>query len=142
MALPTAALAMQAIKNKPKVTVNRTITSVLFATGLGAATFFGIRLLVRKFKKDIREGQALTEGNPANFAIRLEMAFENDNAFGWGTDEEALFRTLDQIPTAIMMRKVQRAYRDLTGRNLAADLQSELTTEEFTIANEIINSKR
>ncbi|WP_299432099.1 hypothetical protein [uncultured Aquimarina sp.] len=141
MAIP-AALAMRTIKSKPKVSIDKTTTSVLLATGLGAAAFFGIRALVRKFKRDIREGQALTEGNPANFAIRLVMAFENDNAFGWGTDEESLFRTLEQIPTASMMRKVQRAYRDLEGRNLAADLQNELTTEEFAIANEIIKSKR
>jgi len=141
MALP-AALAVQAIKKRPKLTIGSTTISVLLTTGLGAVAFLGIRALVRKFKRDIREGQALEEGNPANFAIRLVMAFENDNAFGWGTDEESLFRTLEQIPTASMMRKVQRAYRDLEGRNLAADLQSELTTEEFAIANEIINSKR
>ncbi|MBQ4818880.1 hypothetical protein [Aquimarina sp. MMG016] len=141
MALP-AALAVQAIKKRSKVTVGRKTTNILLATGLGVAAFWGVRALWRRFKRDIREGQALNEGNPANFAIRLVMAFENDNAFGWGTDEETLFRTLEQIPTASMMRKVQRAYRDLEGRNLAADLQSELTTEEFAIANEIINSKR
>ncbi|WP_299221286.1 hypothetical protein [uncultured Aquimarina sp.] len=141
MAIP-AALAIRTIKSKPKISVGKTTTSILLAVGLGAAAFFGIRALVKKFKRDIREGQALIEGNPANFAIRLVMAFENDNAFGWGTDEESLFRTLEQIPTATMMRKVRRAYRDLEGRNLAADLQSELTTEEFAIANEIINSKR
>ena len=74
--------------------------------------------------------------------VDMVMAFENDNAFGWGTDEEALYRTLEEIPTESMMRKVQRAYKDLEGRNLAADLQSELSTEEFAIANEIINSKK
>ncbi|WP_378182043.1 hypothetical protein [Aquimarina sp. SS2-1] len=139
MAISPAALA--AIRQRPKITFGQQTTSILLATGLGAVAFFGIRALGRKFKRDIREVQALTEGNPSNFAIRLVMAFENDNAFGWGTDEESLFRTLEQIPTASMMRKVQRAYRDLEGRNLVADLQSELTTEEFAIANEIINSK-
>ena len=143
MAIPVAAIAAQAIKNtpRPKVSVGRTTSAILLATGLGTVAFFGIRALVNKFKKDIRESQALEEGNPANFAIRLVMAFENDNAFGWGTDEEVLFQTLEQIPTASMMRKVERAYKDLEGRNLATDLASELTTEEFAIANEIINSK-
>ena len=139
MALPI--LAAQAIQNRPKVSVGKQTTTILLATGLGAVTFLGIRALVRKFKKNIREGQALEEGNPANYAIRIQMAFENDNAFGWGTDEEALFRILEEIPTESMMRKVGRAYKDLTGRNLAADLQSELTTQEFAIANEIINTK-
>ena len=139
MALPI--LAAQAIQNRPKVSVGKQTITILLATGLGAVTFLGIRALVRKFKKNIREGQALEEGNPANYAIRIQMAFENDNSFGWGTDEEALFRILEEIPTESMMRKVGRAYRDLTGRNLAADLQSELTTQEFAIANEIINTK-
>ena len=139
MALPI--LAAQAIQKRPKVSVGKQTTTILLATGLGAVTFLGIRALVRKFKKNIREGQALEEGNPANYSIRIQMAFENDNAFGWGTDEEALFRILEEIPTESMMRKVGRAYRDLTGRNLAADLQSELTTQEFAIANEIINTK-
>ena len=139
MALPI--LVAQAIQKRPKVSVGKQTTTILLATGLGAVTFLGIRALVRKFKKNIREGQALEEGNPANYAIRIQMAFENDNAFGWGTDEEALFRILEEIPTESMMRKVGRAYRDLTGRNLAADLQSELTTQEFAIANEIINTK-
>ncbi len=140
MALPI--IAKQVLQHRPKVTVGKTTTSVLLAAGLGTVAFFGIRALIRKFKKNIREVHALDQGNPANFAIRLAMAFENDNAFGWGTDEESLFLTLEQIPTAAMMRKVQRAYRDLENRNLVADLQSELTTEEFAIANEIINSKR
>ena len=139
MALPL--LAAQAIQKRPKVSVGKQTTTILLATGLGAITFLGIRALVKKFKKNIREGQALEEGNPANYAIRIQMSFENDNAFGWGTDEEALFRILEEIPTESMMRKVGRAYRDLTGRNLAADLQSELTTQEFAIANEIINTK-
>ena len=142
MPLPAAALALQALKKRPKVRANKTVTSVLLAAGLGAGAFWGIRALWKKFKKDFREGQALDEGNPANFAIRLVMAFENDNAFGWGTDEEALYRTLEEIPTRSMMSKVQRAYKDLVNRNLAADMQSELTTEEFAIANEIMNSKK
>lgn len=141
MALPTA-LAMRAIQNKPKVTINKKASQVLLATGLGVAAFWGVRVLWRRVKRDFREGQALQDGNPANYAIRIIMAFENDNAFGWGTDEEALFQTLEQIPTASMMRKVQRAYRDLQGSNLSVDLQNELTTEEFAIANDIINSKR
>ncbi|KAA1244529.1 annexin [Aquimarina sp. RZ0] len=141
MPLP-AALALQTIKNKPKVTVGKRTTNVLLATGLGVVAFWGVKTLWRRFKRDFREGQALQQGNPANFAIRIALAFENDSAFGWGTDEEALFRTLEQIPTANMMRKVGHAYKDLEGRNLAADLKSELTTEEFAIADEIINSKR
>ncbi|TSE02695.1 annexin [Aquimarina algiphila] len=141
MALPAAALAVEAIKNRPKISVSKDVTTVLLASGLGVGVFFAVRALVRKFKRNNRERHALQPGNPANFAIRLKMAFENDNAFGWGTDEEVVFDTIEQIPSASMMRKVERAYKDLYGNNLSADLANELSTEEFAIAQEIINSK-
>ncbi|TSE03232.1 annexin [Aquimarina algiphila] len=141
MALPAATLAVEAIKNRPKISVSKDVTTVLLASGLGIGVFFAVRALVRKFKRNNRERHALQPGNPANFAIRLKMAFENDNAFGWGTDEEVVFDTIEQIPNASMMRKVERAYKDLYGNNLSADLMSELSTEEFAIAQEIINSK-
>ena len=56
-------------------------------------------------------------------------------------DEEAVFAVLETIPTSSVMNKVQRAYRDLYGRNLAADLKEELSSEEFATALQIINSK-
>lgn len=141
MALPAAALAMQAIKKKPLTRTSSKVTTVLLATGLGLGAFFGVRALVRTFKRNNRERLALQEGNPASFATRLKMAFENDNAFGWGTDEELVYQTLEQIPSAVLMRKVIRAYKDLYNSNLAADLRSELSTQEYAIALEIINSK-
>lgn len=142
MALP-AVLAMEAFKNRPKVKVGNTTLTVLLATGLGAAAFFGIRSLVKGFKKEVREGQALNEGSPESYAVDLVMAFENDFAFGWGTDEELLFRTLQRIPSASMMVKVQRVYPDFDGsnRNLFTALQSDLSSEEYAVALEIINSK-
>ncbi|GAA4277013.1 hypothetical protein [Aquimarina mytili] len=141
MALPAATLAMQAIKSKPKVKVSSKVTTVLLATGFGLGAFFGVRALVRKFKRNTRERLALREGNPASFATQLKMAFENDNAFGWGTDEEMVYRTLEQVPSASLMRRVLRAYKDLYNSNLSADLKNELSTQEYAIALDIINSK-
>lgn len=140
MAVPL--LASKVISNPTSKRNASRAVSYVIAGGLGLGMFFLIRTMVRKLKRNQREGQALQEGNPANYAIRLKMAFENDNTFGWGTDEEALFRTLEEIPSQTMIRKVQRAYRDLHNRNLAADLTNELTTEEYAIALEIINSKK
>ena len=118
------------------------MTNVLLAAGAGAGTFLAIRALVRNFKQDLQERHALTKGNPAAFATQLKMAFENDNFFGWGTDEERVFQTLEAIPDWSTWLKVQRAYRDLnSGRNLATDLQEELNSEEFDRAMQIINSK-
>ncbi|MBP2831259.1 hypothetical protein J8281_03580 [Aquimarina sp. U1-2] len=143
MAVPVAAYkaGQMAWQNRSRISVSSQLTTVILATGAGVGAFLGIRLLIRNFKKGVREQQALVEGNPASYAIRLKMAFENDTWLGWGTDEEAVFITLELIPSQSIMRKVQKAYRDLYQRNLAADLKEELTTEEFTTAMQIINSK-
>ncbi len=141
MALPAAALAVKAIQKTPKVTLGKNVTTVLLASGLGIGVFFTLRALMIRFKRNRREINALQPGNPANFAIRLKLAFENDKPFGWGTNEEAVYQTLEEIPSYAILKKVERAYRDLYGSNLSADLMDELSTEEFAIAQEIINSK-
>ena len=138
-----AILAAKAINNRPKIKVGPTAGTLLLASGLGIGTFFLVRGLVRKFKRNTRERKALNPGAAENYVLRLILAFENANSIGWGTDEEALFRTLEENHSAAVMRKVIKAYPDLdkSRRNLAAVLKSELTSREFAIANEIINSK-
>lgn len=133
-------MAYKAWQNRPKISMGSRITSSLLALGAATGVFLGARAVVKNFKQGMREQQALSEGNPAAFATQLKMAFENDNYFGWGTDEEVVFTVLESIPNGFM-GKVQRAYRDLYGRNLAADLQDELSSEEFATALQIINSK-
>ena len=140
MALP--AVAYQAWQSSPRITIGSQVTTALLATGAGVGTFLGIRALVRNFKQDLQERQILSEGAPAAFANRLKMAFENDNYFGWGTDEKLVYRTLEEIPNWATWIKVQKAYRDLyEGRNLATDLRDELDSDEFDIAWQIIISK-
>ena len=140
MALPVT--AYKAWQSRPRIGVSSQVITALLATSAGVGAFLGIRSVVRNFKQGVRERQALTDGNPAAFATQLKMAFENDNYFGWGTDEEAVFRVLEAIPNRTTWLKVQRAYRDLNdGRNLAADLMEELNSEEYGIAMQIINSK-
>ena len=134
-------LAYKAWQSRPRITVSSQVTSTVLAVGAAAGVFLGVRTVVKNFKQGIREQQALIEGNPAAYATQLKMAFENDNYFGWGTDEEAVFSILEAIPSGNLMNKVQRAYRDLYGRNLAADLKEELATEEFSLALQIINAK-
>jgi hypothetical protein len=134
-------LAYKAWQNRPRISISSQVTSTVLAVGAAAGMFWGIKAVVKNFKQGIREQQALTEGNPAAFATQLKMAFENDNYFGWGTDEEAVFTVLEAIPSSSVMNKVQRAYRDLYGRNLAADLKEELSSEEFATALQIINAK-
>ncbi|WP_062056005.1 hypothetical protein [Aquimarina longa] len=148
MAVPVA-LALEALKNRSKnqeshlPVISGTASRILITTGVAIGLFFMVRRWVRKAKRNAQERQALHPGDPANFAMRLIMAFENDNAFGWGTDEAAVFRTLEEIPSTSILRRVIKVFPSLDkhNRNLAAVLKSELTTEEFAIAQEIINLK-
>lgn len=113
----------------------------LLAGAVGLGSFLLIRKIVRDMKKRAQQKNALTPGDPASDAIQLKMAFDNDNWFGWGTNEDLIFSILESIPDGSFMRKVQRAYRNLYKTELVADMQSELDTEEFAKALSIINSK-
>ena len=133
--------AIMAYKSLPKVNMTSQVIAAILASAAGAGTFIGIRYVVKNLKQGLREKNALYEGDPAAYATQLKMAFENDTWFGWGTDEEIIFRTLEEIPNKSMFSKVQNAYRDLYGNNLAADLKEELSTEDYIQAMQILNSK-
>jgi len=139
MALPILAKRLLPMSKTTKSSSNT--TTILLTTGLVIGTFLGFRAVVKRFKKNLRQKQVLTIGNPAHFAMQLRLAFENDNTFGWGTNETLVFRTLEAIPSFTMRRKVERAYLDLFGTNLSTDLMNELNTEEYHRAINIINSK-
>ena len=139
--IPTALALRKAYDHRPRITIGDQLTTALIATGVGLGVFLGIRAVVKNFKKGIREQGALKEGNPAAYATLLKMSFENDNAFGWGTNEALLFSVLESIPSKRVFSQVQRAYRDLHNTQLSVDLKSELDSEEYARAIEIINSK-
>ena len=113
----------------------------LLAGAVGLGGFLLIRKMVRGMKKRAQFKNALSPGDPAAFAIQLKMAFDNDNYFGWGTDDELVFSVLESIPDSSFMRKVRNAYWKTYTRELMADLQDELDNEEFAKALSIINSK-
>jgi len=138
---PATIALKTAYQHRPKITIGSQMTTALLATGAGLAMFLGIRAVFIKFKKGIREQAALREGDPASYAVLIKMAFDNDNAFGWGTDEELLFSVLESIPSQHVLRQVQRAYRDLNKSNLSTDLKEELDSEEYAAALELINTK-
>ena len=139
--IPAALAIKQAYENRPRISIGDQLTTALIATGAGLGVFLGIRAVVRNFKKGIREQRALKEGNPASYATLLKMSFDNDNAFGWGTNEELLVSVLESIPSQRVFAKVQRAYRDLHNSHLSADLKSELDADEYARALNIINNK-
>jgi hypothetical protein len=120
-------------------------TIVIYST-LGAGTATGLFLLGRHlYKKTVTnrsQNDSMEEGDPATFAKQLKMAFDNDTAFGWGTNEDAVNQVFLEIPSRSMYGKVQKEYFNMYGRNLNADLEDELSSDEYNELIRILNAKK
>jgi hypothetical protein len=114
------------------------------ALGLGSAT--GVFLLARHFYKKTRanvsQKHSLEVGDPATFAKQLKMAFDNDNYAGWGTNEKMVIQVFNEIPSKSMYTKVQKEYSNLYGRSLNADLEEELSSDEYNELIRILTAKK
>lgn len=128
--------------NEQKIQNLKTI--VVYST-LGAGTATGLFFLARHFYKktisNLTERRSLEEGDPATFAKQLKMAFENDNYFGWGTNWEVVKQVFQELPSKSMYSKVQREYSRLYNKSLNADLEDELSSEEYNELIRILNAK-
>ena len=128
--------------NEQKIQNLKTI--VVYST-LGAGTATGLFFLARHFYKktisNLTERRSLEEGDPATFAKQLKMAFENDNYFGWGTNWEVVKQVFQELPSKNMYSKVQREYSRLYNKSLNADLEEELSSDEYNELIRILNVK-
>jgi hypothetical protein len=120
-------------------------TRVIYsALGVGTAT--GAVLLVRHFYKKWQtnrtEKHSLQEGDPATYAKQLKMAFDNDLPFGMGTDEAAIIKVFEELPSKKSYERVQQAYFRLYTRSLNADLEDELSSEDYNNLIRILNAKK
>jgi hypothetical protein len=119
-------------------------TVVIYSTlGLGTATglFFLARHFYKKTSANVSQKHSLEIGDPATFAKQLKMAFDNDNYAGWGTNEKMVMQVFNEIPSKSMYTKVQREYANLYGKSLNADLEDELSSEEYNELIRILNAK-
>lgn len=107
---------------------------------VGGSFFIG-RRLVREARAMSEEKKTYDDGNAAYYAQKLKMAFENDNYFGWGTDESEVRNIVRKIPTKAEFKKVMASYQKLYARSLMADLKEELTTSEYNEMLAIIGGK-
>jgi hypothetical protein len=107
---------------------------------LGGSFFIG-RSIVRHARATSEEKKTYDDGNAAYYAQKLKMAFENDNYFGWGTDEESIRNTLRKIPSKEIFKQVINSYQKLYAKSLMADLKDELTTTEYNEMLAIIAGK-
>jgi hypothetical protein len=123
---------------------NLKVIAIYSALGIGTATglFLLTRKLIKKTVANKSQSKSMDEGDPATFAKQLKMAFDNDMPFGWGTNEEAVFRVFQEIPSKSMYAKVQKEYSHMYGRNLNADLEDELSSSEYNELIRILNGKK
>ena len=99
------------------------------------------RSIVRNARATSEQKKTYEDGNAASFAQQLKMAFENDNYFGWGTDEEAVRSVIRKIPSKDYFKQVINSYQKLYARSLMADLKDELETSEYNEMLSIIAGK-
>lgn len=119
-------------------------TVVIYST-LGVGTATGLFFLARRFYKKAlanqSEKRSLEEGDPATYAKQLKMAFENDNYFGWGTNWTVVKQVFEELPSKSMYSKIQREYLRMYGQSLNADLEDELSSDEYNELIRILNAK-
>lgn len=106
-----------------------------------SGSFFIGRSIVRGARATGEQKKTYEDGSSAAFAQQLKMAFENDNYFGWGTDEEAIRSVIRKIPTKDDFKKVINSYQKLYARSLMADLKDELAASEYNEMLAIIAGK-
>ncbi|RME58309.1 MAG: hypothetical protein D6780_06985, partial [Candidatus Dadabacteria bacterium] len=71
-------------------------------------------------------------------AETLYNAMFRTGFFGLGTDEKAIFKALKGLPKEVLV-EVERLYKEHYGRNLRADLRSELSGSDLRLAFELLN---
>jgi hypothetical protein len=106
-----------------------------------SGSFFIGRSIVRHARATSEEKKTYDDSNAAYYAQKLKMAFENDNYFGWGTDEQSIREIIRKIPSKDEFKKVVNSYQKLYARSLMMDLKEELTTTEYNEMLAIIGGK-
>lgn len=109
-------------------------------TVVGGGLIFLIgRKVYRSAVANHEAGKGFDDSAPATTAKRLSMAMSND---GWfGTDEVMVRETLVSVPSKEFWNKVVKSYWKQYNRNLVDDLESELSSSEFSEMKEIISTK-
>ncbi len=114
--------------------------SIVGLVVLGGSFLLG-RSVVRGARATSEQKKTYEDGNAASFAQQLKMAFENDNYFGWGTDEEAVRDVIRKVPGKDYFKQVINSYQKLYARSLMADLKDELESSEYNEMLAIIAGK-
>lgn len=122
------------------------LKTVVIYSSLGVGTATGLFFLMRHFYKKSQanrsEKHSLEEGDPAAYAKQLKMAFDNDNYMAWGTNEEAITKVFEELPSRKMYERVQKEYFRMYSKSLNADLEEELSSDEYNNLIRLLNAKK
>lgn len=113
------------------------IISMVVLTG----TFFIGRSLIRNARSTSEEKKTYDDSNAAYYAQKLKMAFENDNYFGWGTDEQAIREVLRAVPSKQEFKNIINSYQKLYARSLMMDMKDDLSSSEYNEMLAIVAGK-
>jgi len=131
---------------KPGARTVQTVKDVAVYGGLlvgsAAVIVYTIDHLIKKLQFNRSQKHSLEEGDPATYAKQLKMAFDNDMPFGFGTNEEAIIKVFEALPSKKMFARVQQEYFHLYTRSLNADLEDELSSDEYNNLIRILNAKK
>lgn len=122
-------------------TLKEKLTYAIVGMVVLSGSFFIGRSIVRNARATSEQKKTYEDGNAAAFAQQLKMAFENDNYFNWGTDEEAIRSVIRKIPSKEFFKQVINSYQKLYARSLMADMKDELATSEYNEMLAIIAGK-
>ena len=118
------------------------VSSTVLAAGAGLGMYYLLKGKVVAQQQKVVQEEGLRAGTAANWAKRLKMAFDNDLAWGMGTDEDKIYQVFRELPNKKAYAEVQKAYRTLYQKDLNADLQDELSSSEFSTVMKIYNIKK
>jgi len=110
--------------------------------GSAAVVIYALDRFIKKLQFNRTQKDSMNEGDPATYAKQLKMAFDNDMPFGFGTNEEAIVKVFEALPSKKMYERVQQAYSRLYTRSLNADLEDELSSDEYNNLIRILNAKK
>ena len=117
------------------------VTYSSLGIGITAGAFLLVRHFIKKTEKNSAEKNSASEGDPATYAKQLHLAFQNDNYFGWGTNLNLLMQVFIAIASKKEYVKVQSAYQKLYGKSMNADLESELSADEYNSVIRVLSAK-
>jgi hypothetical protein len=107
-----------------------------------------IDMILSVMPRDAKEAKdydpsVVTQPRLEAWATRINAASQHESSWLWpyGTDEEAVYAVLRELPSALAACQVDRTYLQLFGKGMFTELNDELDSAELQTAYQIIMQK-